>query len=73
MKIATAAWEARKLMRAARVGTLATSVQGQPDHRLEDDPEQEQRRQPEHKRLAPAVTHQPSALGIRRVSTSVFV
>ena len=30
MKVAAAAWEARKLMRAARVGTLATSVQGQP-------------------------------------------
>ena len=30
MKIAAAAWEARKLLRAARVGTLATSAQGQP-------------------------------------------
>ena len=30
MKVAAAAWEARKLMRAARVGTLATSVHGQP-------------------------------------------
>ena len=30
MKIAAAAWEARKLLRAARVGTLATSVHGQP-------------------------------------------
>ena len=30
MKVAAAAWEARKLMRAARVGTLSTLVQGQP-------------------------------------------
>lgn len=30
MKIAAAAWEARKLLRAARVGTLATSAHGQP-------------------------------------------
>ena len=28
--ILAAAWEARKLLRAARVGTLATSAQGQP-------------------------------------------
>ena len=30
MKIVAAAWEARKLLRAARVGTLATSTHGQP-------------------------------------------
>jgi putative heme iron utilization protein len=30
MKVAAAAWEARKLIRAARVGTLATSAHGQP-------------------------------------------
>src|SRR5689334_25177922 len=30
MNIAAAGWEARKLLRAAHVGTLATSSQGQP-------------------------------------------